>query len=162
VGVFRTASAGFAAVLACTALMSPAAMASSVPAATVAATGVRTDWCGHWGEPGSAEGTDPYQSFFPSLQANVAGGLRAVVFVVPGTPKGTSRSAQEYESPLLVFSGAEYSSSSFTALHTKLCDALRAGQPKLVAEILRADGSCSLLFEDGAVLKVAGRQRSDN
>lgn len=62
VGVFRTASAGFAAVLACTALMSPAAMASSVPAATVAATGVRTDWRGHWGEPGSAEGTDPWAS----------------------------------------------------------------------------------------------------
>ena len=62
VGVFRTASAGFAAVLACTALMSPAAMASGVPAATVAATGVRTDWRGHWGQPGSAEGTDPWAS----------------------------------------------------------------------------------------------------
>lgn len=109
-----------------------------------------------------AEGTDPYQSFLPSLQASVAGGLRAVVFVVPGTPKGTSRSAQEYESPVLVFSGAEYASSSFTALHTKICDALRAGRPKSVAEILRADGSCSLLFDEGAVLKVAARHRSDN
>ena len=54
-----------------------------------------------------AEGHDPYDAFLPALSASVAGGLRAVVFVVAGTAKGTSRSAQEYEAPLLVISGAE-------------------------------------------------------
>ena len=89
-------------------------------------------------------GADPYESFLPSLSTGVAAGLRAVVFVEPGASKGTSRCAQEYEEPLLVLSGAEYTSASFTALHAILCDALRAGRPRLLAEALqpvRPDGA---------------------
>lgn len=102
------------------------------------------------------EGADPYGSFLPSLSTSVAGGLRAVVFVEPGAPKGTRRCAQEYEAPLLVLSGTEYASASFTALHERLCDAVRAGRPRLVAEALRDDGRRRLLFEDEPVGDVAG------
>ncbi len=108
------------------------------------------------------EGADPYDSFLPSLSASIAGGLRAVVFVAPHTLKGTSRSAQEYEAPLLIVSGAEYASSSFAALHARLCDALRAGRPRLVAEILQADGSWRLLFEDGSVVELASQRGRDS
>lgn len=107
----------------------------------------------------SGEDADPYESFLPSLSTSVAGGLRAVVFVEPGASKGTSRCAQEYEAPMLVLSGAEYASASFAALHARLCDALRAGRPRLVAEELQADGGRRLLFEDGSVVNVAGRRR---
>jgi hypothetical protein len=108
------------------------------------------------------EGADPYESFLPSLSTSVAGGLRAVVFVEPGAPKGTSRCAQEYEAPLLVLSGAEYASASFTALHARLCDALRAGRPRLVAEALQADSRRRLLFEDGSVVDVGSRPGREN
>ena len=108
------------------------------------------------------EGADMYGSFLPSLSTGVAGGLRAVVFVEAGAPKGTPWCAQEYEAPLLVLSGAEYASASFTALHGILCDALRAGRPKLVAEALQADGRRRPLFEDGSVGDVAGLPRREN
>jgi hypothetical protein len=71
------------------------------------------------------EASDPYTSFFPTLQNSVAADLRAVVFVVEGTTKGTIRSAQEYSAPLFVLSGVEYASVTFTALHTRIRDALR-------------------------------------
>jgi hypothetical protein len=109
-------------------------------------------WCG-W--------ADPYESFLPALSASVAGGLRAVVFIVPGTAKGTSRSAQEYEAPLLVISGAEYASSSFAVLHARLCDALRGGRPKLVAEVLQRDGSWKLVFDEGSVVDAVGSRRDN-
>ena len=50
------------------------------------------------GVPGyvGGEGADPYESFLPPLSTSVAGGLRAVVFVEPASPKGTSGCAQEY------------------------------------------------------------------
>lgn len=51
---------------------------------------------------------------------------------------------------------------SFTGLHARLCDALRAGRPRLVAETLQADGSWRLLFEDGAVVDVVGRRGREN
>lgn len=121
---------------------------------TVVAQGVP----GHVG----GEGADPYESFLPSLPTSVAGGLRAVVFVEPGAPKGAPRCAQEYEAPLLVLSGAEYASASFAALHDRLCDALRAHRPKLVAEVLQVDSSWRLLFEDGSVVDVAGRRGREN
>lgn len=108
------------------------------------------------------EGADPYGSFLPSLSTSVAGVLRAVVFVEPGAPKGTPRCAQEYEAPLLVLSGAEYTSASFTALHAILCDALRAGRPRLVAEALQPDTRRRLLFEDGSVVDLGGRPRREN
>ena len=108
------------------------------------------------------ESADPYGSFLPSLSTSVAGGLRAVVFVEPGAPKGTPRCAQEYAAPLLVLSGAEYTSASFTALHAILCDALRAGRPRLVAEVLQADSRRRLLFEDGAVVDAAVQRGHEN
>jgi len=108
------------------------------------------------------EGADPYESFLPSVPTSIAGGLRAVVFVEPGAPKGTPRCAQEYEAPLLVLSGAEYASASFTALHERLCDALRAGRPKLVAEALQVGSCWRLLFEDGSVVDVASRRRRED
>jgi hypothetical protein len=80
------------------------------------------------------EGADPYGSFLPSSSTSVAGGLRAVVFVEPGASKGTPRCAQEYEAPLLVLSGAAYTSTSFTALHAIPCDALRGSRPRLMAD----------------------------
>lgn len=110
----------------------------------------------------SGEGDDPYEAFLPPLSTSVAGGLRAVVLVEPGSPKGTSRCAQEYEAPLLVLSGVEYASAPFAALHERLCDALRADRPRLVAEALQPDSSGRLLFDDGIVLDVAGRRRRTN
>lgn len=121
---------------------------------TVVAQGVP----GHVG----GEGADPYESFLPSLSTSVAGGLRAVVFVEPGAPKGTLRCAQEYEAPLLVLSGAEYASASFTVLHERLCDALRAGRLRLVAEVLQADSKWRLLFEDGSGVEVTGQCEREN
>jgi tRNA(fMet)-specific endonuclease VapC len=47
----------------------------------------------------------------------------------------TFHSAQEYSTPLLVLSGVEYASVSFSVLHTQLCEALRSGRPRLVAEL---------------------------
>ena len=61
-----------------------------------------------------AEAPDPYASFLPMLPNSVAVDLRAVVFVVEGTAKGTIRSAQEYSAPLLVLSGVEYASVPFS------------------------------------------------
>src|SRR5882724_1388608 len=81
-----------------------------------------------------AEASDPYAAFLPMLPNAVAGDLRAVVFIAEGTAKGTIRSAQEYSAPLIVLSGVEYASAPFSSLHTRLCDALRDGRPRLLAE----------------------------
>ena len=121
---------------------------------TVVAQGVPD----HVGE----EAADPYQSFLPPLSTSVEGGFRAVVFVEPGSPKGTSRCAQEYKAPLLVLSGAEYASASFTALHARLCDALRAGRVRLVTEALQPNGGRRLLCEDDSVVDVASRPGREN
>lgn len=57
------------------------------------------------------ESGDPYAAFLPpALRIGVDAsedGLRAVVFVTGDTKKGTSRGAQEYESPLLELTGAD-------------------------------------------------------
>ena len=95
-----------------------------------------------------AEASDPYASFLPTPPNSVAADLRAVVFVIEGTAKGTIRSAQEYSAPLLVLSGLEYASASFSALHARLCNALRNGRPRLLAEVMQCDGSLSLIFEE--------------
>lgn len=98
-----------------------------------------------------AEAPDPYASFLPMLPNSVAVELRAVVFVVEGTTKSTIRSAQEYSAPLLMLSGVEYASARFSALHTRLCDALRDDRPHLLAEIVQSDGSLKLILENQSV-----------
>jgi len=79
------------------------------------------------------ESGDPYAEFLPPAlrleNRTPENSLRAVVFIVNGTRKGTARAGQEYESPLLVVSGAEYAAMPFQDLHDRLCDALRGTKP---------------------------------
>jgi len=98
-----------------------------------------------------AEAPDPYASFLPMLPNSVAVDLRAVVFVVEGTAKGTIRSAQEYSEPLFVLSGVEYASVPFAALHARVCDTLRGNQPRLVAEVMLPDGTLKLFFDNESI-----------
>lgn len=95
-----------------------------------------------------AEVPDPYAQLLPALPNAVAVDLRAEVFVVQGNAKGTNRSAQEYSAPLLVLSGVEYASVLFSDLHARLCDILRGDRPRLVAEVMRPDGSSKQIFEN--------------
>ena len=75
------------------------------------------------------ESGDPYEGFLPPPlridRISSEDDLRAVVFVVSGSKKGTTRSGQEYESPLLVLTGSEYAGVPFQALHDRLCAVLR-------------------------------------
>jgi hypothetical protein len=71
--------------------------------------------------------------------------MRAVVFVTQFTAKGTERSAQEYPSPLLVLTGQEYAQITFQDLYDRLCAALRGNRGPIIAEVLRPDGSKSIL-----------------
>ncbi len=111
----------------------------------------------HIGTPtpgyGYEEG-DPYSSFLPpAIEAspNEEGRLlRAVVIVTEGTPKGTERSVQEYVNPLLTLSGKAYATLLFGELHERICNALRGGQPRWIAESWNSDGNVQLLFEDGS------------
>jgi len=112
---------------------------------------------GHIGTPTPGygyEAVDPYASFLPPAIAvspeEEGSSFRAVVIVIAGTPKGTERAGQEYVRPLLVLSGEEYSQMSFGDLHEKICDALRSGRPRLIAEYWSPDGEGRLLFEDGS------------
>jgi hypothetical protein len=63
------------------------------------------------------ESGDPYEAFLPPALRIESGGseddLRAVVFVVSTSKKGTTRSGQEYESPHLVLTGTEYAAMPF-------------------------------------------------
>jgi hypothetical protein len=97
---------------------------------------------------------DPFEQFLPPplrIESGISeNDLRAVVFVEAGSKKGTPRSGQEYPSPLLVISGAEYSTMSFQQLHNRLCDALRGSRPRLVLEILRPDGTTKRIYEGGS------------
>ena len=110
----------------------------------------------HIGSPtpgcGYEEG-DPYAGFLPPpLETDEEGEhehLRAVVVVAEGTPKGTARSPQEYVRPLLVLAGEAYASTPFDALHGRICDALRGGKPRLLAEWHMPGGRIELLYEDG-------------
>lgn len=109
-----------------------------------------------------AESPDPYASFPPPLPGSVAADLRAVVIVVEGAAKGTNRSAQEYSTPLLALSGVEYASISFSALHTRLCEALRGDRARLLAEGVQPDGSFKLIFENESVGDVIAPRRFDD
>ncbi len=108
-----------------------------------------------------AEVADPYSSFLPALPSSVTVDLRAVVFVVEGTAKGTIRSAQEYSAPLMVLSGVEYTSVRFSDLHARLCDALRGDRPRLVAEVIRPDGNSEMIFENEAIAHIVTPRRLD-
>lgn len=100
------------------------------------------------------ESGDPYADFLPPPVPVDADGeapfMRAVVFVTEGTRKGTSENGQEYVDPLLVLTGREYRDVTFEELHRRLCDALRGGRPKVVAQLLGPDGSVRTFFEDGS------------
>lgn len=75
------------------------------------------------------ESADPYVTFLPpavGIGGDVSeADLRAVVFVVGDSPKGTARGGQEYEHPLLILTGGEYEAMPFQVLHDRLCAALR-------------------------------------
>lgn len=100
------------------------------------------------------ESGDPYKRFLPPAlrigSETSDDELRAVVFVVSTAKKGTARSGQEYESPLLVLSGAEYAAMPFQDLHDRLCNALRGTKPRLVLEVFRPDSTTTLVFDDGS------------
>jgi hypothetical protein len=99
------------------------------------------------------ESGDPFASFLPPTLriegAATEGQMRAVVFVDGTSRKGTARSGQEYESPLVVLTGPEYTAMPFQVLHDRLCEALRGSRPQLVMEVFTRD-STTLVFEDGS------------
>lgn len=99
------------------------------------------------------ESGDPYAAFLPPALRIERGtsedDLRAVVFVVSMSKKGTARSGQEYESPLLVLAGADYAAMPFQVLHDRVCAALRGTKPRLVLEVFGPDATTTLVFEDG-------------
>jgi hypothetical protein len=115
----------------------------------------------HIGRPTAEAGYesgDPYASFLPSTGWEEASEseerFRAVVFVLPDTPKGTAgHHPQEYENPLLVLSGVEYRSIPFGDLHERLCNALRGDRPRLIGEVL-AHGRARAMFDDGSYLEI--------
>lgn len=102
------------------------------------------------------ESGDPYAAFLPPALRIDSGTpedeLRAVVFVVSTTKKGTSRSGQEYAPPLLVLSGAEYAEMPFQVLHDRLCATLRGDRPCLMMEVVGAADARTLIFEDGSTI----------
>jgi hypothetical protein len=111
---------------------------------TVTAQGVPP----HIGSPTPGQGYengDPYADFLPPpVEADADGDgpfMRAVVFVTEYSIKGTERNGQEYVSPLLVLTGAEYVRITFEELHRRLCDALRGNRAPVVMEILNPDGT---------------------
>ena len=108
--------------------------------------GSPTPGCGY-------EDGDPYATFLPPPVHTDEDGesayMRAVVFVTEGTPKGTTRSPQEYQQPLLVLTGEVYAHMTFANLYTQLCEALRGDRPSVVAQYLDPGGRLRLLFEDG-------------
>ena len=112
--------------------------------------GSSTPGCGY-------EDGDPYAEFLPpALQIDEDGEheyMRAIVIVRAGTPKGTARSAQEYTTPLLVLTGEAYASMSFEALHKRICEALRGGRPRVVAQFFTPDGDVELIHEEEVQLK---------
>jgi hypothetical protein len=111
----------------------------------------------HIGTPSPGNGYengDPYAAFLPPAipvpEGDDGTALRAMVIVRAGTEKR----GQEYIEPLLVLSGQEYSQVTFDDLHQRICDALRGGRPRIVAEVERGEGSVQLVFEDGSTQDV--------
>lgn len=92
---------------------------------------------------------DPYAAFLPPpLEVDSEGDapyMRAVVFVTEGKVKGTDRSPQEYEGPLLVITGQEYKRITFSELYDRICNALRGNRGPIVMEIIQPDGSTQII-----------------
>jgi len=105
------------------------------------------------------ESGDPFASFLPPALriegAVTEDHMRAVVFVDGISTKGTVRSGQEYESPLLILTGAEYAAMPFQELHDRLCTALRGTRPRLVLQVFGSDVTTTLVFDDGSTRTAA-------
>lgn len=56
-----------------------------------------------------------------------------------------SKSPQEYQGPLPVLGGEEYSRIPFADLHERICDRLRGNRAPIVAEILLPDSTTKIL-----------------
>jgi hypothetical protein len=116
--------------------------------------------------PGSGyEQGDPYGDFLPPPVEDAPDTfqLRAVVFVTEATKKGTTRSGQEYENPLLVMPGDEYLSMNFNAVYHRICDALSHGKRRPSAIKSLSDGKLLVIFDNGDCREVARDEwESDN
>lgn len=70
------------------------------------------------------EDGDPFSEFLPpAIEVDADGDApiyRAVVFVTPQTKKGTTRSGQEYQEPLLILDGETYAQLSIEALYEQV------------------------------------------
>jgi hypothetical protein len=115
---------------------------------TVTAQGVPA----HIGTPTPGHGYekgDPFAEILPPpLEVDEDGDapfMRAVVFVTEHTPKGTPRNGQEYIGPLLTLTGAEYARIPFGDLHDRICDRLRGNRPPVIMQILKPDGTTSII-----------------
>ena len=104
--------------------------------------GSPTPGCGY-------EDGDPYAAFLPPPVETDAEGEAAfhweVVFVTEHSLKGTARSGQEYVSPLLVLTGAEYARFTFEELHRRICEVLRGNRAPVIAEMLLPDGTHKMI-----------------
>ena len=106
----------------------------------------------HVGSPSPSAGYesgDPYAAFLPPPVAVDSDGdaphMRAVVFITEFTRKGTERSGQEYQSPLLVLTGEEYDKITFADLHERICSVLRANRAPVAAQLISPDGSTEII-----------------
>ena len=106
----------------------------------------------HIGSPSPGAGYesgDPFGAFLPPPVAVDSAGdaphMRAVVFITELTPKGTERSGQEYQSPLLILTGGEYDKITFADLYERICSALRGNRAPVIAEIILPDGSNEII-----------------
>jgi hypothetical protein len=100
------------------------------------------------------ESGDPFDAFLPPA-LRIGDGvseddLRAVVFVRSESKKGTTRSGQEYDAPLLTLAGSAYAATPFQVLYERLCEALRGNRARPVLQVLRSDSTSLLVFDDAS------------
>lgn len=105
--------------------------------------------------PDSASAPDPFEAFLPRFEDSVERDLRAIVFVVEGTPK----EGQQYVEPLLVLSARQYFATPFHDLVERICSRLRGDRPRWLSESVLADGRVRVLFEDGSAVVVDAASR---
>lgn len=114
----------------------------------VIAQGVPT----HIGSPSPGAGYengDPFGAFLPPpIEVDSDGDaqhMRAVVFITELTQKGTERSGQEYQSPMLILTGQEYDKITFSDLYERICSGLRGNRAPVIAQIIRPDRSNEII-----------------